>query len=259
MSIVNCHRSIIPLVEIHKKIEDLNVTLLGLDTEKLGALEKIGGKLSLNCTAEYLKLPAGLKNLKVFVVSKGIERLDIQGIEIEELRFSGTGLENTTVIGDDIFKGKISLDNLSGYFPKLEGFREVGKLNIGYLGLNGGSIEIGNIRKINGDFSYWANSNVKAVEFPALEEVTGNFELYSNIKEYHFPELKSIGGKAIISIDYYDEKTFPNLATVGEDMMFQTGYDYYGSRGPAVVLYPALKQVGGDIGTAPDRTNSLGR
>jgi len=79
------------------------------------------------------------------------------------------------------------LDNLSGYFPKLEGFREVGKLNIGYLGLNGGSIEIGNIRKINGDFSYWANSNVKAVEFPALEEVTGNFELYSNIKEYHFP------------------------------------------------------------------------
>lgn len=218
------------LVEIHKKIEDLNVTLLGLDTEKLGALEKIGGKLSLNCTAEYLKLPAGLKNLKVFVVSKGIERLDIQGIEIEELRFSGTGLENTTVIGDDIFKGKISLDNLSGYFPKLEGFREVGKLNIGYLGLNGGSIEIGNIRKINGDFSYWANSNVKAVEFPALEEVTGNFELYSNIKEYHFPELKSIGGKAIISIDYYDEKTFPNLATVGEDMMFQTGYDYYGSR-----------------------------
>ena len=94
----------------------------------------------MNCTAEYLKLPAGLKNLKVFVVSKGIERLDIQGIEIEELRFSGTGLENTTVIGDDIFKGKISLDNLSGYFPKLEGFREVGKLNIGYLGLNGGSI-----------------------------------------------------------------------------------------------------------------------
>ena len=51
-------------MEIHKKIEDLNVTLLGLDTEKLGALEKIGGKLSLNCTAEYLKLPAGLKNLK---------------------------------------------------------------------------------------------------------------------------------------------------------------------------------------------------
>ena len=49
----------------------------------------------MNCTAEYLKLPAGLKNLKVFVVSKGIERLDIQGIEIEELRFSGTGLENT--------------------------------------------------------------------------------------------------------------------------------------------------------------------
>lgn len=251
MSIVNCHRSIIPLVEIHKKIEDLNVTLLGLDTEKLGALEKIGGKLSLNCTAEYLKLPAGLKNLKVFVVSKGIERLDIQGIEIEELRFSGTGLENTTVIGDDIFKGKISLDNLSGYFPKLEGFREVGKLNIGYLGLNGGSIEIGNIRKINGDFSYWANSNVKAVEFPALEEVTGNFELYSNIKEYHFPELKSIGGKAIISIDYYDEKTFPNLATVGEDMMFQTGYDYYGSRRPAVVLYPALKQVGGTLELRP--------
>ena len=205
----------------------------------------------MNCTAEYLKLPAGLKNLKVFVVSKGIERLDIQGIEIEELRFSGTGLENTTVIGDDIFKGKISLDNLSGYFPKLEGFREVGKLNIGYLGLNGGSIEIGNIRKINGDFSYWANSNVKAVEFPALEEVTGNFELYSNIKEYHFPELKSIGGKAIISIDYYDEKTFPNLATVGEDMMFQTGYDYYGSRGPAVVLYPALKQVGGTLELRP--------
>ena len=90
-------------------------------------MEKIGGKLSLNCTAEYLKLPAGLKNLKVFVVSKGIERLDIQGIEIEELRFSGTGVENTTVIGDDIFKGKISLDNLSGYFPKLEGFPGSGK------------------------------------------------------------------------------------------------------------------------------------
>ena len=160
-------------------------------------------------------------------------------------------LDTRYTIAHDIFKGKISLENLSGYFPKLEGFREVGKLNIGYLGLNGGSIEIGNIRKINGDFSYWANSNVKAVEFPALEEVTGNFELYSNIKEYHFPELKSIGGKAIISIDYYDEKTFPNLATVGEDMMFQTGYDYYGSRGPAVGLYPALKQVGGTLELRP--------
>ena len=51
--------------------------------------------------------------------------------------------------------------------------------------------------------------------------------------------------------DYYDEKTFPNLATVGEDMMFQTGYDYYGSRGPAVVLYPALKQVGGTLELRP--------
>ena len=105
--------------------------------------------------------------------------------------------------------------------------------------------------KLTGISLNWANSNVKAVEFPALEEVTGNFELYSNIKEYHFPELKSIGGKAIISIDYYDEKTFPNLATVGEDMMFQTGYDYYGSRGPAVVLYPALKQVGGTLELRP--------
>ena len=63
--------------------------------------------------------------------------------------------------------------------------------------------------------------------------------------------MKSIGGKAIISIDYYDEKTFPNLATVGGDMMFQTGYDYYGSRGPAVVLYPALKQVGGTLDLRP--------
>ena len=33
--------------------------------------------------------------------------------------------------------------------------------------------------------------------------------------------------------------------------MFQTGYDYYGSRGPAVVLYPALKQVGGTLELRP--------
>ena len=67
----------------------------------------------------------------------------------------------------------------------------------------------------------------------------------------HFPKLTTIGGDATMSIDLYDEETFPLLATVGGNMIIQTGYSYYGDRGPLEILYPSLKQVGGTLDLRP--------
>ena len=97
-------------MEIHKKIEDLNVTLLGLDTEKLGALEKIGGKLSLNCTAEYLKLPAGLKNLKVFV--HAVKRESNLQPDVVGQHFQSADAEHYVGNRADIFAHCVALHSL---------------------------------------------------------------------------------------------------------------------------------------------------
>ena len=84
-----------------------------------------------------------------------------------------------------------------------------------------------------------------------LEEIGGNFKLYSSSVKEHFPKLTTIGGDATMSIDLYDEETFPLLATVGGNMIIQTGYSYYGDRGPLEILYPSLKQVGGTLDLRP--------
>ena len=54
-----------------------------------------------------------------------------------------------------------------------------------------------------------------------------------------------------MSIDLYDEETFPLLAINGGNMIIQTGYSYYGDRGPLEILYPSLKQVGGTLDLRP--------
>lgn len=227
---------------------NFSLALAGVNPEQFSALEKVGGILSLNFVIEDFKFPANLKKLGTLVISAGITRLDIRGTEIDELQFNGVGLENTTVIGDDVFAGCFNLKNLGGYFPKLEGFREIEELTIGYLGMSGKPVEIAGVRKINGDFSYWANSNVEGILLTDLEEVSGNFELYSNIKKFHFPKLERIGGNAMMSIDNYDDKTFPLLTTVGGDLVFKTGEGNYGLQ---EILYPSLRSVGGVLDIRP--------
>ena len=87
---------------------------------------------------------------------------------------------------------------------------------------------------------------------PDLEEVSGNFELYSNIKEFHFPKLKTVGGSAMMSINNYDDETFPLLESVGGDMTFQTGYVSWNNfYGPDKILYPSLRIVGGVLDIRP--------
>lgn len=231
---------------------NLSLTFAGVNPERFSALEKIGGALSLNFVIENFKLPASLKKLGTLIISAGITRLDVRGTEMDEIQFNGTGLENTTVIGDDVFAGSFNLQNLGGYFPKLEGFREIENLTIGYLGMSGKPVEIAGVRKIAGDFSYWANSNVSEILLTDLEEVSGNFKLYSNIKKYHFPKLERIGGNAMMSIDNYDDQTFPLLTTVGGDLVFKTGYqDRWGSYDPQEILYPSLRSVGGVLDIRP--------
>ena len=231
---------------------NLSLTLAGLNPEQLGELERVGGTLALNFVSEDFKFPAKLENLGTLVISSGIKRLDVRGIEIDEIQFNGTGLENTTVVGNDVFNGNFNLQNLGGYFPKLEGFKEINALTIGYLGMSGDAVEIASVRKVNGNFSYWANSNVTGISFPDLEEVSGNFELYSNIKEFHFPKLKTVGGSAMMSINNYDDETFPLLESVGGDMTFQTGYVSWNNfYGPDKILYPSLRIVGGVLDIRP--------
>ena len=119
--------------------------------------------------------------------------------------------------------------------------------------MGGNTVEIAGIRKINGNFSYWANSNVDGILLTDLEEVGGNFRLFSNIKKYHFPKLEHIGGNAMMSIDNYDDQTFPLLTTVGGDLVFKTGYQdrWGGSYGPQEILYPSLRSVEGVLDIRP--------
>lgn len=237
---------------------DFSLTLAGADSEQFSALESVGGILSLNFAIEDFKLPANLKKLGTLIIASGITRLDIRGTEIDEIQFKGVGLENTTVIGDEVFAGGFNLKNLSGYFPKLEGFREIGNLTIDYLSMSGNTVEITGVRKIAGDFSYWANSNVEGILLADLEEVGGNFRLYSNIKKFHFPKLKTIGGNAMMSIDHYDEQTFPLLTAVGGDLAFKTGYQSWGNfYGPQEILYPSLRSVEGILELRPATPTSF--
>ncbi|WP_065220300.1 MULTISPECIES: hypothetical protein [Butyricimonas] len=231
---------------------NFDITLAGANPEQFAALESVGGTFTLNFTLDEFKFPAKLKKLGTLVINSGIKRLDIRGIEINEIQFNGTGLENTTLVGDNVFNGTFSLQNLGGYFPKLEGFRELKELNIGYLSMGGNTLEIAGVRKINENFSYWANSNVSGILLTDLEEVCGDFELFSNIKTFHFPKLKTIGGNATISINDYDNESFPLLQSVGGNMIFGTGYqDNWGSYGPEKVLYSALRTVGGILDIRP--------
>lgn len=85
---------------------NLSLTLAGLNPEQLGELERVGGTLALNFVSEDFKFPAKLENLGTLVISSGIKRLDVRGIEIDEIQFNGTGLENTTVVGNDVFNGE---------------------------------------------------------------------------------------------------------------------------------------------------------
>jgi hypothetical protein len=227
---------------------NFSITLAGLDPQKLSSLETIGGTLSLIFTADRLQMPSRLKKIGTLILAAGIGELDIRGVEIAEIRFNGAGLENTTVIGDETFKGGINLSSLTGAFPKLEGFHKIEWLTIGYLSGNNLDIEINNIRKIKGDFSYWSNSNVASILLSDLEEVGGNFKLRSNIKKYSFPGLKSIQGDASMGFIFYENNTFPLLTKVGRGMRIQTGYS---TSNPEKILYPALKEIGGTLELAP--------
>ena len=231
---------------------DCSLGIGGFDPEKVGSLESVGGTLSLSLTAEKLQLPATLKSLSKLNVSAGITELDLRGVGIDVISFNGTGLENTTIIGDDVFKGDFNLQNLNGHFPKLKGFREVGSLTIGYLGLSNDDVEIATIRKVNGNFSYHANSNVTGITLTDLEEIVGDFDLFSNIKWYHFPKLKTIGGNALVSIQSYDENSFPALTTVKGDFRFDSGYFNWGQDySPEMIEYPSLEEVGGVLEISP--------
>lgn len=230
---------------------DFSIATAGILSDNIASLESVGGTLTIKSSAERLQFPSSLKSLKTLVLANGIGEVDLRGVQIDELRFTGTGLETTTVIADDRFNGGIKLENLGGYMPKLQGFHEIEWLTISSLSLREGTVEINGIRKINGDFSYWVNYNIKPVSLSDLEEIGGNFKLYSSSVKEHFPKLTTIGGDATMSIDLYDEETFPLLATVGGNMIIQTGYSYYGDCGPLEILYPSLKQVGGTLDLRP--------
>lgn len=229
---------------------DCSLQLAGLDISKLASLESIGGKLTLSVTAEQLQMPAKLTAIGTLVLSAGIGELDIRGMNIGEIQFSGSDLENTTLRGDAAFAGGFNLNGLKGQLPQLDGFEEIAYLTCSdYLSMSGQELTVAGIRKINGDISFRCNASVNGVYFPDLEEVAGNFDLYSNFASSTFPggfpKLTTIEGNAEISI-YPVASTFPVLATVGGDCSVASGYS---SLGPSI--YPALRQVGGTLEIVP--------
>lgn len=113
-----------------------------------------------------------------------MSEIDLRGVEMEELLLQGSDMSTTVVKGDDVFAGSIVMSGLS---PQFQGFKEIGSLKLNYLSNNGGTTNIAGINKITGDFSYWNNSNIQEIIMPDLQEVGGIFDLYSNIKEFHFP------------------------------------------------------------------------
>ena len=166
---------------------DFSIATAGILSDNIASLESVGGTLTIKSSAERLQFPSSLKSLKTLVLANGIGEVDLRGVQIDELRFTGTG--------------GIKLENLGGYMPKLQGFHEIEWLTISSLSLREGTVEINGIRKINGDFSYWVNYNIKPVSLSDLEEIGGNFKLYSSSVKEHFPKLTTIGGDATMSID----------------------------------------------------------
>ena len=145
------------------------------------------------------------------------------------------------------------MNSITSRWKQAEEEAQMDWINTEYGELSGKELTVAGIRRINGDFSFRSNSSVKGIYFPDLEEVAGNFDLYSNIASSTFPgafpRLATIGGNAEISI-YPVASTFPVLATVGGDCSLASGYSSsWQSFGPSV--YPALKQVGGTLEVIP--------
>ena len=235
---------------------NFDINLLGFDLNKLAALQRIGGKATFNFKKEeVLQFPSSLKEIGELMVSTGYYKtLNLKNIQVNRLTISGNSdFTDMKIIADDVFKGELSFSsmwNASTQLPQMEGFKEVAGLT-----LNATfdiSILSERITRINGDFVY-NSSNFTELPMNKLEEVTGNFYIYETSygakAQFYFPVLKNIGGNARISIytDYAGTE-FPALETIGGNFALHTGFGTYG---PATILYPSLKKVGGTLGLYP--------
>ncbi|MBF0649483.1 hypothetical protein IR083_11695 [Dysgonomonas sp. GY75] len=225
------------------------------------ALERVEGELYLYDLPQMtaLKLPAGIKYIGRLTIgtrtATPIKEINVKGLNIGELKVLGNSIQADKIIGDDVFKGTLTIASSgasynNGYpgFPALEGFHEVDSLSLdGYVSYMD-TVHIRGIRKINKGFRL-ENNNIKRYSMPDIEEVGGDFyfaRLDQGVdKTLEFPKLKRVGGYFDLNVGSVQTRIlrFPSLESVGGDFRLGTGYN--ADRSLEDVQFPVLKSIGG--------------
>lgn len=220
---------------------DLDLGPLGSLTQEgltgFGALASVGGTFRIaygKATAlAELKLPPALKSCRTLSLfdCATLRRIDVGGIEIGELNLERATLLDLTIRGEELFSGTIrlkaetstNLDNPYSAvygFPKFEGIREIGGLNIADAQMLR-ELEIAGISKIDGDLRINDNYAIQTLTVRDLTEVTGDIvtaSLAGISATAEFASIRRVGGYVRAGGLYpfaCPALSFPNLTEAG--------------------------------------------
>lgn len=242
------------------------------------SLQNIEGELYLgDLTMTSLVFPASLNRIQKLTLynrsTTPLSVVNVKGLNIGELALMAEAVNNVKIVGDEVFKGILSIlpDNAKTYdlkFPKLEGFTEVDSLNLGtYISVID-TLDIKGIKKINR--SLWIpNNNLKGFSISDLEEVGGNFTIShlnsitaETTTQVNINDLKKVGGDFDISVNSRSVRTLnvPKLQIVGGNFTIGTGYLSTSSWSPScdlkTLLFNQLATIGGKLTLVSDKNNN---
>ena len=239
-----------------KTLANLQVQRVALDGIKdFTALTTVTGQVFLNQLPNMTQasLPASLKTIgTLFIIADSVPpptQVDVRGVAIGELNLR---LMNTTVIGDDVFHGTLTVNPSApgASFPTLQGLSEVDSLAFGIFATYYiTDLNFKGIHKIDKSFTLSYNS-FQTISWPDLEEVGGDFIIPQmgslNQQTLTAPLLKKVGGIFSVAVEspYVTGLSFPALTTVGGDFQVETAY-YGGSL--TSLTFPALMTIGGGM------------
>ncbi len=241
--VYDCDAETFNLPNLTKIDGDLTLNGLGnLAPEGLNGfktLAEVGGAVyisySIKTSVKTLTLPPMLQNYNSLRLldCATLETIDLTGLYIKELFLERSTLINLTIKGDNIFKGKITVNGdgssiiKSSYnyaFPKFEGIKEIEGLTLTSLSYMR-DVHIAGINKINGDFKIIDNS-LNSLTISDLTEISG--DLYTGScssfieQTVKFATIKKIGGYISVytrgnlySSFNKEILSFPDLETAG--------------------------------------------
>lgn len=249
------------LKTVTEKLTIQNAQVEGIADFK--SLERVEGELYLYelSLMKTLEMPSTVQYIGCLSLEQRsvtpFDEINVKGMNIGELKVMANTIQTKKIIGDDIFKGTLTIasSNASynnGYpgFPALEGFSEVDSLSLnGYVSAMD-TVHIRSIKKINKGFRL-ENNNIKRFSMPDIEEIGGNFyfaRLDQGVDEtLEFPKLKKVGRDFDFRVGSTKTRTlrFSALESVGGN--FSLGIGYNADRSLEHVLFPVLKSIGGKM------------